>query len=750
MVADASALVRRSPQLLGRIAETSRVESQSQIRSRLRSPAAHRAPPRAAAGCGPFAIWLGTVGFVGLVVGCPDVRQFVEPRAAEGGACSDCAGAAGGARVSNAMPALRRVDLRVLVLSAADVGTDMLRSGLREAGVPFTEVDLDRAERPPITDAFLSDESPFVRHAKFQAIVAPNAAPPQLSAAESEALARFQREFGVRRVDGYVYPSAATGLNTPAFSGTLDGMAGRPTADALAGPFGYLAGGVPFDDVDLAVPESYGYLAQPLAAGATAQGQSFRPLLEARIPGSETQGVLIGVLGDAGREELVITCAMNATQFHQQALFPGILSWMTYGVYLGTQRNYLTVHVDDVLLSDARWIAEYNCTRGNDCPAGVTASDISLAGDDVDFLNAWQATHQLELSLVFNGGAYDSLIEDAGAYPVGDALLATPSARWVNHTYTHEYLGCARDQTRVGFPCQRDAAGAVSWVPLQVASDEIGKNLEFARVHALAVDPSELVTGEHSGLRRAPEEPSDNPHLLEALRARGIAWIASDASREREQREVTGARTVPRYPMNLFFNVGRREELVDELNWIHSDVANGGSGACAQRSPAACLAPLDVTTGFESWIVPREARAMLLHALSNDPRPHFAHQSNIAEDRLLYPVLERALADYRRVFGPDVPLVPLTLAQAGAELRDQADWVAHQADVSAYVEAGTLTVTVSGSGALRVPFTLPPGSHVSGDAAMLPGYGGQQTGWRSVRPMLGQTVTLPASVGYAR
>jgi hypothetical protein len=707
--------------------------------------------PHTAAVCGVGAAWLVGGAFACLVVACPDVPGLVGGHAAESGTCSgDCVGAGGAeALASVAMPPVRRVDLRVLVLSAGDIGTDMLKSGLREVGVPFTEVDLDRVDRRLITDSFLSDESSSVSRARFQAVVAASAAPPQLSAAEAEAIARFQREFGVRRVDAYVYPSPAVQLKTPEYSGTLDGMTARLTAEALAGPFRYLAGPVSFDDVDAAVPETYGYLAQPLAAAESPE-RWLSPLLEAPIPGSDTYGVLIGVLHDAGREELVITCAMNAVQLHEQVLFPGILRWLTYGVHLGTERNYLTVHVDDALSADARWIPESNCTHGNDCPIGLNASDISLTIDDVAFLSNWQQAERFELALVFNGGAYDSTIDDAGADPAGDALLAIRGARWINHTYTHEYLGCMRDQTQPGFPCQRDAAGNVAWVALQVASDEIAKNQEFARAHGLVVDPSELVTGEHSGLRRAPEEPSDNPNLLEALRGRDIAWIASDASREPEQRLVAGARTVPRYPMNLFFNVGRREELIDEFNWIHSSAADGGSGVCSNDARATCLAPLDPSRGFDEWIVPREARTMLLHALSNDPRPHYAHQSNVAEDRLLYPVLERVLADYRRWFAADVQLLQLTLAESGAELRNRATWIANQDRVNAYFEAGVLNLTLSSGETMPVPLTLPAGSRTNGDAAVLAEYAGEQTGWRNVQPGVGMRVSLPESLGYAR
>jgi hypothetical protein len=232
------------------------------------------------------------------------------------------------------------------------------------------------------------------------------------------------------------------------------------------------------------------------------------------------------------------------------------------------------------------------------------------------------------------------------------------------------------------------------------------------------------------------------------LRERGIAWIAADASREREQRVVAEARTVPRYPMNLFFNTGRTQELIDEFNWIHSAAADGGSGSCSQNPSATCLTPLDLEHGFSDWIVPREARTLELHALSNDPRPHYAHQSNVAEDRLLYPVIERLLSEYRSVFGPNAPLISLTLAQAGAELRDQQAWEANQSSVSAYVEAGVLRLTSTAD--LDVPLTVPAESQLDGEAEVLPSYAGARTGWLSVGSMFGPVVQLPASVGYAR
>lgn len=41
-----------------------------------------------------------------------------------------------------------------------------------------------------------------------------------------------------------------------------------------------------------------------------------------------------------------------------------------------------------------------------------------------------------------------------------------------------------------------------------------------------------------------------------------------------------------------------------------------------------CISPLDPATGFDEYIVPIETRIALSHVMANDPRPHYAHQSN--------------------------------------------------------------------------------------------------------------------------
>ena len=133
------------------------------------------------------------------------------------------------------------------------------------------------------------------------------------------------------------------------------------------------------------------------------------------------------------------------------------------------------------------------------------------------------------------------------------------------------------------------------------------------------------------------------------------------------------ALTVPRYPMNVYYNVGTAEEITDEYNWIYTSKADGGSGVCENNPTSTCLDdPLDTATGFESYILPQEARTALGHAVGNDPRPHYVHQSNLAEDRLLYPVLDKVLADYRALYADNAPLENPRQSAVGTELKRRA------------------------------------------------------------------------------
>ena len=592
-----------------------------------------------------------------------------------------------------------RIDLRVLLVSNGDPNVEAIRSELATEGVPTTVVDLNNAARQTITPDFLSDTVATGPRAKYESVVLPNDAGASLSTDEVTALTAYEARFGIRQVDAYNYPQPSVGLNYPSYSGSLDGQAATVTAAGLQSPFPYLKGTFSVDDYAPAVAETWGYLATPL-------GAAFTPLVT--VNGSPVVGSYTDPA--TGREQLVITSSFNSSQTWFRLMAHGFVTWMTKGVHLGYDRNYFAVNIDDVLLSDSRWSTSGNCTPGDNCAAGVASTtDIRMTASDVTNLLAWQRSNNFTLNLAFNAEGSVDAIANAGSDPLTTALLNNRKQFvWLNHTYSHQFLGCLQDLSVIPWRCQTDGGGNTLYMSAANISSEISQNIAWAKLNKVQLSKSDLVTGEHSGLAVLPQQPSDNPNFASALSKNGIVSVASDASREPDQRIVGPAETVPRYPMNIFYNVATPAEEVDEYNWIYNSTGDGGSGLCENNPSSTCIAPLSVSD-FSSYIVPLETRIALGHVLANDPRPHFMHQSNLAEGRIGYPVLTGVLTQYRSLFATNAGLLNLELGQQGTVLDQASAWktTSNAGVISAYTLGGTLYVTSSTTGKKLVPVTVP-------------------------------------------
>ncbi|MCT9092400.1 hypothetical protein N4G70_26540 [Streptomyces sp. ASQP_92] len=648
-----------------------------------------------------------------------------------------------------------RIDLKVLVVSDGGPATDAITAELDGEGTPYTEVDLTKSGRPVIDQAFLADTVNGVPRAKFQAVVLPNDNPFPAGSAEMAALAAYEKTYAIPQVDAYTYARPQVGLQpaaTSGYSGPVDGLKAQVTAAGRGtGPFGYLNGSVPFEDNSPAVSESYAFLSQPAA------GADFTSYVEAPLPGRTGNGTLVGEYRHDGRRELVVTFAYNRHQEQFKLLARGIVDWMTQNVRLGASRNYFAVHVDDVFAGDDRWDATLNCTPGDvDCPPGQGVQDsIRMTPADVAGAVAWEKARGFTLDLAYNGGGSVEYRENhGGADQLADALTATRNDfRWVNHTYDHAYLGCEQNVTVVPWKCATNPDGSTKYVSQTEISREISANDQWAKGVGLPVSSDELITGEHSGMRLLPQQPQDNPYLAPALTANNIGWLGADMSRDPQQRPVGGALTVARYPINIFYNAGHVAEQVDEYNWIYTSRTQGGSGLCDDLPNTTCLpGPLDAATGYTGHIVPLETRVALGHVLGNDPRPHFIHQSNLAEDHIGYPVLDGVLDQYRTLYAPSAPLINPRMKDIGAELRDRDAW-------SAAVKAGQVTayrigdsVTVQAPAGVAVTATMPNGTRQvlgTGSTAFGQAYAGSVSGW--VSPQSGQAaVALTLAPSPAR
>jgi len=553
----------------------------------------------------------------------------------------------------------QRIDLRVLLLSADGTEPSFAawKTALAREGVPYDEIVATQA--PPLTAATFAASS---SHARYQAIVLATGGlayfdgstyTSALDQAEWDALAEFERSFGIRQVTAFVYPSPEYGLNWPTYAGGTAGIAGNVTAAGQA-VFPYLVGEVPLD------PNAYGYLATPLDA-------SFTTLVE-----GPSGSALVGVNHRPdGREEAVVTVDGNPSMIHNQLLRHGLLSWVTRGVFVGIQRDYFSAHIDDVFLNDDRWDTAADFTpEPSPVPIRMTAEDVTRA-------LAWSQRTGIRLDFAYNA---EGAVE-------GDALTAAllaskASFGWINHTFSHPNLDNV------------DQATIVS---------EIGSNIAFGQANQLPFDPRELVTGEHSGLA--------NPNMPAALQATGVTWIAADNSRQPSQTAIGSALTVPRHPSNVYYNVGTWEEQLDEYNYIYLPPP---AGICVNTATTTCRS----APATQAEYIDSEVGIMFGHVLGNDPRPHYFHQSNLAEEAVLYPVLDTLLERYNRYLRSG--LVNLSMAEAGLTLQRQNQLASAVASggVTAYLLDNVVHLEVA------APVEVPLTGTAEGSL-----YGGQRSGW---------------------
>ncbi|WP_254705541.1 hypothetical protein [Streptomyces vilmorinianum] len=658
-----------------------------------------------------------------------------------------------GASAAETVP---RIDLTVLVVDDGGSAVEAITAELRSTGVPYRRVDLADSGRPVIDAGFLSEPADSATgrpRAKYQGVVLPHEAAFGPDSAEQAALAAYGRTFGIPQVDAYTWAHPGVGLDYTSdggFSGPLDGAAASVTTAGRAGPFRYLDGPLTFEDNDPSISESYGYAGRPR--------EGFTSYLDIPVDGGG-RASLIGEYAHDGRRELVVTFAYNQYQRQFRALARGIVEWLTQGVHLGRSRNYFSVHVDDVFAPDARWDTERNCTPGDfDCVGdeGEGENPVRMTAEDARYAAAWQKAAGFTLDMVYNGGQGEQWkTEHGGTDPLAAQLIADRAQyRWINHTYTHPFLGCVQDTSTVPWTCAENLSGSTLWMSRSEISGQIRDNHNWAVGKGLSVDRAELVTGEHSGLKILPQQPTDNPNLAGALSDNRVKWVASDNSREPGQRAVgTGtaaAKTVPRHPMNVYYNVGTAAEMADEYNWVYTSRADGGSGICETNPASTCLpAPLDTATGYASHIVPQEARTALSHIVANDPRPHYVHQSNLAEERTLYPVLDRVLADYRTLFADNTPLVNPRQREVGTELNRRTAWDQALAagKVTAY-RVGT-TVTVKAPSGVTAPVTAPEGTRkqlLLGTAVFGTPYAGARSAWTAPESLQSAiTLKLPTA-----
>jgi hypothetical protein len=598
------------------------------------------------------------------------------------------------------------VNLNVLVVADATSAVAAVSQELATEGVPSTVTDLRQSGRQTITRGFLARTLPNGTLAgNFDGIVLPGTTFSGLSGREQAALAWYERTFRVRQVDAYSPPMANLGMSSPpAYSGPLSGTGSVTKAGVSAG-FGYLKQGFPFSGGAAGIPP-FGYLAHPQPGGGAT------PLVTMSIPHSPGRDTLVWQYDHGGRQILGVGFGYDYGQPQFHYLAHGIVDWLTKGVNLGHWRNYLDIAYDDMFLGDAQWSPKGHCTPGvSVCPKGTPMTPtIRMKPDDVTYAVQWEKQHHFKIELLYNGGASQRFAVNG----VDSLLVATrPVAKWfywVNHTWTHAYFGCTQNFEVVPWQCVKSSSGQIQWAAsVSLVYSQIQKNFLWAKKEGIPAQPGLLASGEYSGLRILPQQPVDNPNMLQAMADDHIKWIVLDASRDPDVRPVGPALGIPRHPIDVGYDVSTVDDEVNEFNWYNDPKADGGSGLCQGSRVTHCLRPIS-NSGWVSVIVPAQVQIVYNAVLNNDPRPFFMHQSNLTGDRLGYPVMDGVLRAYRAVFNSSAPIANDPSIKDGQVMRDQQLWASavRAGLITAWVQGSTVTIT--GPKGTPVPLTAPAGT----------------------------------------
>ncbi|HEY3607596.1 MAG TPA: putative Ig domain-containing protein, partial [Pseudonocardiaceae bacterium] len=362
-----------------------------------------------------------------------------------------------------------QLNLRILLVGGGtgDPTTDAWRATLDSEGVPYT---LATATGPYGGETVTLPALSGGTTGNFNGVVIADS-PAAFAAGALNPLFAYESAFGVRQLDGYMYPSPALGL-TAAGGGVLDGTTGTLTATALAA-MPQLRGPVPFDT------GTYGYPATTVAGApvtpwlTNAAGQVLAAVY--LHPGTDAQ---------ANVAELSLTFNYNANSLQWLLLGPGLIDWVTQNTHLGLYRNYFGQDVDDVFIADNEWSRQYQCTPAAvepvdvGCPAAVQGNpaagppDSLMSAADVAYVAAWEQQTGIKLEFAFNavGACTQPTVTPANANCAGsaavngttytdpglavdptapdstglvNALLANQASfNWITHTWSHLYLGC--------------------------------------------------------------------------------------------------------------------------------------------------------------------------------------------------------------------------------------------------------------------------------------------------------------------
>jgi hypothetical protein len=335
-----------------------------------------------------------------------------------------------------------------------------------------------------------------------------------LDAGEWNTLWAYERDFAVRQA--VLYTSYGTWPEDYCLSASTEGGVGdTPLPASLtatgAGVFDYLR-----STATVAITQSYVYRTR-VTAGCSGQA--------VLVNGADVLGVRS--TSTDGRERLALSFTSNQYLMQSNLLVYGLFRWASRGLFLGEQRHYLEVDIDDWFNSSDERLPDGTL---NSVPG------YQMSGHDAYNLDQrlaalrgqYPQSSAFRVSLAFNAGEA-AAGAGSGCSPNGGVGTLTATSRclaghfrWINHTANHTEL---------------------NFTDYATTSSQISTNLSLAATLGLSAPAQVLKTPSYSGLGVYNPDPNDNvnpptdhglgatnPNLLAAADALGVRYVHGNMS----------------------------------------------------------------------------------------------------------------------------------------------------------------------------------------------------------------------------
>jgi hypothetical protein len=335
-----------------------------------------------------------------------------------------------------------------------------------------------------------------------------------LSSDEWNILWAYERNFGVRQAA--LYTSYGTWPEDYCLRETSETSVGDTPLNvslttAGAGVFDYLQ-----PTATIPVEQSYVYKTT-IAPGCSADATL--------TDGTDVLGVRS--TSTDGRERAALTFTSNQYLPQSDLLVFGLFRWAAKGLYLGEQRHYLNVDIDDWFNTSDHYYPDGHIEY---TPGWQdTAHDmVNLDNQQIALRTAYPQATQFEYNLAYNGSDIDPFAGNTCSPDGGvSQLTATTKClathfRWLNHTWDHPELNSTDYATTYAeINDNRTAGKAIGLTP----PDDVLKTPEYSGLGVYTTDPNcdTCVPVDH-GLA------GSNPNMLQAAKDLGVKYLHGNMS----------------------------------------------------------------------------------------------------------------------------------------------------------------------------------------------------------------------------